>query len=180
MNWSRSRSASPTGFLILDLHNLYCQIHNFGIRWQDLLANYPLEKVRELHVSGGSWGEAPSAPGVSIRRDTHDDAVPEEVHALLEAILPLCPNAEAVIFERALERLGVPANEVLHAGDHLTKDVEAAGCSGLQAVLVDHDRRHREFAGPRVESLDELSDYITSINPRAARCVSWRPAHPRA
>lgn len=93
-------SSSDTGFLILDLHNLYCQLHNFRLSWQELLDDYPLTRVRELHVSGGSWGEAPSAPGQTIRRDTHDDAVPAEVFSLLEEILPLCPKTVAVIFER--------------------------------------------------------------------------------
>jgi len=93
-------SAVPDGFVILDLHNLYCQLHNFGVGWEDLLEGYPLERVREMHVSGGSWGEAPSAPGRAIRRDTHDDAVPERVFELLEEILPRCPAVEAVVFER--------------------------------------------------------------------------------
>ncbi len=117
-------SVTPRGFLILDLHNLYCQTHNFALSWRDLVDGYPLEKVRELHVSGGSWGETPSAPGVAIRRDTHDDAVPEEVHALLEAVLPMCPNAEAVIFERLGHTLPDAASHDRYRDDFkLTKQI---------------------------------------------------------
>jgi uncharacterized protein len=91
------------GFLLLDLHNLYCQICNFQISAAELLALYPLHRVRELHVSGGSWSQG---PGGRIRRDTHDQAVPEPVFELLALALERCPGVEAVIFERLGHSLG--------------------------------------------------------------------------
>ena len=87
------------GFLLLDLHNLYCQLHNFSLSPTDVLQHYPLHRVREIHVSGGSWAEAPSSAD-PIRRDTHDDAVPLEVFALLEYVVPQCPNLKVVFLER--------------------------------------------------------------------------------
>ena len=87
------------GFLILDLHNLYCQLHNFSISARELLKAYPLERVREIHISGGSW-EQGLASDRKIRRDTHDDAVPEEVFALLNDTIPLCPNLKFVVLEQ--------------------------------------------------------------------------------
>lgn len=83
------------GFVLLDLHNLWCQIHNFGLSPDDLLASYPLHRVRQIHVSGGSWSGAPR-----VRRDTHDDAVPEAVWDLLAQAMPRCPNLGAVVLER--------------------------------------------------------------------------------
>ncbi len=85
------------GFLLLDLHNLWCQIVNFGRDARALLDSYPLHRVTELHLSGGSWDQVEGAP---FRRDTHDEAVPEEVLGLLELALPLCPRLEVVLFER--------------------------------------------------------------------------------
>lgn len=90
------------GFLLLDLHNLYCQIRNFRESETALSAGYPLDRVREIHVSGGSWRK-------SIRRDTHDGPVPEEVFRLLVLALEKCPNADAVIFERLGDTLGTAA-----------------------------------------------------------------------
>lgn len=95
--------APVDGFLILDLHNLYCQSHNFKISIPDLLAQYPLQLVREIHVSGGSWSEFNNEP---IRRDTHDDRIPEEVFEAVEYALPLCPHLEFVIFEQLSIALG--------------------------------------------------------------------------
>jgi uncharacterized protein len=85
------------GFLLLDLHNLYCQMHNFQQSAEDLLARYPLKRVRELHLSGGSWSQNPEG---NIRRDTHDQAVPEPVFELLAIALQQCPQVEAIILER--------------------------------------------------------------------------------
>lgn len=88
------------GFLLLDLHNLYCQLENFGVSERDLLDSYPLAKVRELHLSGGSWSPSVSGRRALVRRDTHDDGVPQEVFNLTTLALKLCPNVEFVILER--------------------------------------------------------------------------------
>jgi uncharacterized protein (UPF0276 family) len=85
--------AACNGFLLLDLHNVWCQIRNFGADHDALLQSYPLERVRELHVSGGSDHDG-------LRRDTHDGPVPEDVFALLEITLDRCPNVELVVLER--------------------------------------------------------------------------------
>lgn len=88
------------GFIILDLHNLYCQIHNFEISFEDLINLYPLEKVREIHISGGSWQLNAIKPEKRIRRDTHDGKVPEEVFRILAKSINLCPNLKYVVLEQ--------------------------------------------------------------------------------
>jgi uncharacterized protein (UPF0276 family) len=89
------------GFLLLDLHNLYCQSCNFGVSLDQLLTSYPLHRVRELHVAGGSWSVPRTGLNVApVRRDTHDGAVPEELFDWLPTVLARCPNVEAVILER--------------------------------------------------------------------------------
>lgn len=85
------------GFIILDIHNLYCQSHNFNIPLDQLILSYPLHLVREIHISGGSWADE---NGEKIRRDTHDDKVPQEVLDGLKFALPHCKHVEFVIFER--------------------------------------------------------------------------------
>lgn len=92
--------APVNGFIILDLHNVYCQLHNFNIPFETLIQAYPLDRVREIHISGGSWETAVTDPARSIRRDTHDDRVPEPVFALLEQTLPLCPQLKYVVLEQ--------------------------------------------------------------------------------
>ncbi|MBX0291654.1 DUF692 domain-containing protein [Hymenobacter sp. HSC-4F20] len=89
-----------SGFLILDLHNLYCQLHNFSVPYEELIGLYPLEQVREIHISGGSWEDSALTPGRKIRRDTHDEAVPEDVFQLLELTIPRCPHLKYVVLEQ--------------------------------------------------------------------------------
>ena len=91
--------APVNGFLILDLHNIWCQSHNFKVDVIKLIRSYPLDKVKEIHISGGSWANVTTSKN-KVRRDTHDEAVPKEVFVLLKKILPLCKNIECVIFER--------------------------------------------------------------------------------
>lgn len=88
------------GFIILDLHNLYCQIHNFDMSFEDIISYYPLEKVREIHVSGGSWESVHSRPQQQVRRDTHDEGVPPEVFELLIKTIPMCPQLKFVVLEQ--------------------------------------------------------------------------------
>lgn len=88
------------GFLLLDVHNIYCQLANFNVSALDLLKSYPLSKVREIHISGGTWSESESRTRVAVRRDTHDDSVPQDVFNLAALALKLCPNVAFVIFER--------------------------------------------------------------------------------
>ncbi len=88
------------GFIILDLHNFYCQLHNFDLSLEELISLYPLNKVREIHISGGSWDDALTNTARNVRRDTHDDAVPSEVFQLLEKTIALCPNLKYVVLEQ--------------------------------------------------------------------------------
>jgi hypothetical protein len=60
------------GFLVLDLHNLFCQAASFDLDGDVLLARMPLDRVREIHVSGGSWWTGAIDPSRPFRRDTHD------------------------------------------------------------------------------------------------------------
>jgi uncharacterized protein len=124
------------GFLLLDLHNLYCQSCNFAMSIGELLDLYPLSRVRELHVSGGSWSKVTSADGAGdksgagdqVRRDTHDGPVPDEVFAAVPPALARCPSAMAVILERLGGTLASPAEESAFRDDfrRLRRVVESA------------------------------------------------------
>ena len=83
--------------LILDVHNVWTQAVNLGLDAEALLETYPLDRVREVHVSGGAWYRA---RGRSVRTDSHDGPVPDAVPPLLARALALCPNVEVVFLER--------------------------------------------------------------------------------
>lgn len=107
------------GFIILDLHNLYCQLHNFSLDAAELLPLYPLHRVREIHISGGSWEQTRLEPQRTIRRDTHDDAVPEAVFELLQLTIPRCPNLKFVVLEQLGTALDTNQNQLQFQSDFM-------------------------------------------------------------
>ncbi len=129
--WNRDEALAHGGFLdevlersddfiVLDVHNLHCQIENFALDPDELLARYPIARVREIHVSGGSFLPAwPALPDETVRCDTHDDDVPEPVFDLLERALARFPNVQAVILERLGGTLRTPADAAAFGRDYL-------------------------------------------------------------
>ena len=94
-------------YLLLDLHNLYCNAVNLHFDAQEMIKRLPLDRVIEIHVAGGSWRDG-------FWMDAHDGRVPEPVWKLLEYVLPLAPNVAGVVFELLEEhavRLGPSAIE---------------------------------------------------------------------
>lgn len=89
-------------FLLLDLHNLYCQAVNFGRDPSVLLGRYPLHRAREIHVAGGRVVEVGGDPAhPHFRRDSHDREIPRALLDLLREALTQTPALEVVIFERS-------------------------------------------------------------------------------
>ena len=99
--WMESCLSGPGTHLLLDVHNLYANAINAGFDPLEYLNRLPLNRVIEIHVSGGSWSE-PSwlESGKRMRLDSHDGTVPEEVWSLLEHALPRCSNLRGVTLER--------------------------------------------------------------------------------
>lgn len=93
--------ADPRAHLLLDLHNLVVNAENHGFDADAWLARAPLEKVIEVHVSGGCDSDPAWLPGGrTMRLDSHDHAVPDEVWRRLAEVVPRCPNLRAVTLER--------------------------------------------------------------------------------
>lgn len=125
------------GFIILDLHNLYCQLHNFSIPFDELIDLYPLDRVREIHISGGSWEGSEIEPGRQVRRDTHDDAVPEEVFYLLKRTIDKCPHLKFVVMEQLGNALKTTESRQQFYADFVRMDtvVKAKNHSAISASV---------------------------------------------
>ncbi len=146
--------APSDGFVLLDLHNLYTQAVNLGLDPMALLASFPCDRVREVHVSGGSWRDIGGRP---FRFDSHDDSVPSEVFELLAAALSLCPHMEVVMFERRPGTITSPA------------DVEAVRADYVRVVEIvqaseEAGPQHAPHAKPLPEMRWELSDAMASAD----------------
>jgi len=68
------------------------------------------------------------------------------------------PRAE--IFQAALSRMNVPADESLYVGDVYSVDYLGARNAGMQAVLFDLAGAYQDRDLPRVESLEQLESWL--------------------
>lgn len=78
--------------LLLDLHNVYTNAYNHGFDARAFVDELDLRQVGEIHVAGGM-----ELDGFYL--DAHSGAIADPVWALLEHVLPRCPNVGAVVFE---------------------------------------------------------------------------------
>ena len=73
------------------------------------------------------------------------------------------------IFEWALDQAAVPAESVIHVGDHVDADVEGARGVGIQGILIDRAGRYRSEdvpdGVPVIRSLDELVPIVDARLP---------------
>jgi REG-2-like HAD superfamily hydrolase len=88
--------------------------------------------------------------------------VGERVDFVLASALERCEKPDPAIWGAALARAGVRADEALHAGDDLEKDLFGPRRAGLRSVLVDHRREHGRDA-PRVGDLFELGELVERL-----------------
>jgi len=101
--WVTAIAAATGSPLLLDLHNLYANAVNFGQDPREYLLRFPLERVRQVHISGGRWIELDSPQhAISARRllDDHVHDVPDVVFELLVELGRRCPQPLNVILER--------------------------------------------------------------------------------
>lgn len=64
------------------------------------------------------------------------------------------------IFEAALKRMNARADESLYVGDVYSVDYVGARNAGMQAVLMDVAGAYRERQEPRVQSLEQLENWL--------------------
>lgn len=88
--------------------------------------------------------------------------IAERVDFALASAIERLEKPDPALFELALARAGVAADEALHAGDDPEKDLAGARRAGLRGVLVDREDRHPRER-PRVRDLAELEGCIFGL-----------------
>ncbi|MCA3009297.1 MAG: DUF692 family protein [Phycisphaerales bacterium] len=119
---------APRTHLLLDLHNVHTMASNVGADPFEYLRRLDLDRVIEIHLSGGACSNPSWLPGGrTLRLDSHDAAVPEAVWRLFEFAAPRCRNLRMATLERMEGTVGPDdvagvrgelrrIREVLHAG----------------------------------------------------------------
>lgn len=145
--------ADADRFVVLDLHNLFCQAASYDIAPDELLDRMPLERVREVHVSGGSWHAGGDAAARPFRRDTHDGPVPEEVFELARLAVTRCPLLEAIFLERLGGTFGGAVEVEAYRADFRRLVAVAASSRGSDTIREMSTRSSATHG----DSLEELA-----------------------
>lgn len=120
--WLNAIVSQADGGMLLDLHNLYANAWNFGGDPLCLLAELPLARVRQIHLSGGMLIPAPGRTQRLLDDHVHD--VADACYALLEEVASRVEQPLLVIIERdgryppmatVVEQLA-QARQALHRG----------------------------------------------------------------
>lgn len=78
--------------ILLDLHNLFCNEQNGRQTVAEFCASIPLERVWELHLTGGENDGG-------FRLDAHSGVVEPALMELTADLVPRLPNLGAIVFE---------------------------------------------------------------------------------
>lgn len=70
---------------------------------------------------------------------------------------------DRAIYELALQRAGVEAEQAVHVGDSPSMDAEPAAALGMHVVLLDRAARYPDSPWPRIESLKELKAAVSKF-----------------
>lgn len=100
--FARVADAADSG-LLLDVAHLAVYQRVCGHDPLTALADYPLERVVEMHVAGGTPFEH---EGLTFVDDDHGVAVLPETWTILEHVIERTPNLKAIVFE--CERNSIP------------------------------------------------------------------------
>lgn len=119
---------------------------NFEV-FEDVPAVLDVLRANELRIGLVSNGIRDLAAFCAHHRVDVDAIVDSRTHGYVKP--------HPTIFEAALERLRVRAEDAVMVGDSIEEDVEGARALGMQAILVDRDDRYPQFEG-RLTSLYEL------------------------
>jgi uncharacterized protein (UPF0276 family) len=120
-----SEIARRTGCgLLLDVNNVFVAATNHNLDPYDYIARFPLEAVREIHLSGHS--ETVDDLGAPLLIDSHDTPVKDPVWAL---------------YEQVIERIGPVASLVEWDNDVPAWPVLCAEAVAAQRILDTAGRR---------------------------------------
>jgi FMN phosphatase YigB (HAD superfamily) len=105
-----------------------------------------------------------------------DFTLPVEFILISETVRAYKPHR--LVFERALQQLGLAPHEVLHVGDSEVDDVKGAKEAGLSVAWVNRDGRRRARTSRRPTSRSRSRQLTRLLAPLALD--RWHPALPDA
>ena len=167
------RVLGPSGMhLVLDLHNVHTMARNLGGDPDAYLAAIDPRHVIEIHISGGNESQPGWLPGGrTVRLDSHDSAVPEEVWRMFAAIAPRCPGLRGVTLERMEGTVGAGDAPLIREELHRARRILAGKRGPIVSVPASRAqapaRRTRADRGAHVAAERVLASVMRAPDPVA-------------
>lgn len=92
--------------ILLDIYNLQCDEHNFGLNIEAFINKVKLDKVIEIHITGGVKHKG-------YLLDVHSREIDSSTLELLEKIIPHTPNLKTVNYELLPEAIPFLGKETI-------------------------------------------------------------------
>ncbi len=96
--WINKIVTAANSCILLDINNVYCNAVNFGDDPFSALAEYPFERVRQIHMSGGKWIRYDEMSRRML--DDHKHDIPEIGFQMLDFALSKIDHPISIILER--------------------------------------------------------------------------------
>jgi putative hydrolase of the HAD superfamily len=141
--------------------------HDQHCLWEDVLPGVrpALERLR----GAGLRLAAVSNSNGTLRRLFERLGFTSSFEVILDSQVEGIEKPDPRLFHLALEKLGAPAGDAMHAGDFYNVDVAGARAAGIRPVLVDEAGLYPDADCPRVASLAELAAHLV---PEAGGSIS--------
>jgi putative hydrolase of the HAD superfamily len=123
--------------------------------WRTVLPGVPAA-LDALRAAGLRLAVVSNANG-TVQQLFDELGLSAHVDLLLDSFVEGVEKPDPVIFARALQRLGVPAERALHVGDFYQLDVMGARAAGVSPVLIDAGGHYGDVDCPRFSSLPEFT-----------------------
>ena len=142
--------------LSLELNSIYMQEANHKIDLFDdvkpLMELLPKKRVKAVILTNGpSDGQRDKLKALNLSQYVKEIYISEEIGFSK-------PSIQA--FEFVLQALNACPSQVLMVGDSLEVDIKGAKLAAIEAVLVDRENKHSDYAGQKVTSLLDLSKLL--------------------
>lgn len=114
--------------------------------------------LQKIKNTGLKMAAISNAPPIARVISSKDKVLPNFLEKIFWSFEMGCMKPEKLIFEKVVNELGWPKEEILYVGDSVENDFLGPKSAGLDAILID---RHSKFdIGGSIKNLHELLTYL--------------------
>jgi HAD superfamily hydrolase (TIGR01549 family) len=139
---------------IREVGTRFLKLHREACLWR-VVRPGTFEALERLKSAGFKLGLVSNADG-RVEADARRIGFSRFFDVIIDSQVVGIQKPDPRIFMIALERLGVPANEAIYAGDMYSIDMLGARAAGMAGKLIDQHRRYNWVDHEKIRDVSEL------------------------